>query len=69
MRATLDEVNQAIITFTEDGEVVSLNSAALSMFEHDDQAVIEKVELFVSADDFHRMWPVLFGDFSEPDRV
>ena len=55
LKATLNEVNQAIITFTEDGEVVSLNSAALSMFEHDDQAVIEKIEVFVSADDFHRI--------------
>ncbi|MBL6700203.1 MAG: PAS-domain containing protein, partial [Luminiphilus sp.] len=55
LKATLNEVNQAIITFTEDGEVVSLNSAALSTFEHDNQAVIEKIEVLVSADDFHRI--------------
>jgi PAS domain-containing protein len=55
LKATLDEVDQAIITFTGDGEVMSLNSAALSMFEHENQTTSGNIGLFVSPADFHQI--------------
>ena len=55
LKATLDEVDQAIITFTEDGEVRSLNSIAVSMFEHETHTTTENIGMFVNAHDFHRI--------------
>ena len=55
LKATLDEVDQAIITFTEHGEVRSLNSIAVSMFEHETHTTTENIGMFVNAHDFHRI--------------
>jgi signal transduction histidine kinase len=55
LKATLDEVDQAIITFTGDGEVRSLNSIAVSMFEHETHTTTENIGMFVNAHDFHRI--------------
>ena len=56
LKATLDSVSQAIITFGAKGEIFSANKAAATMFEYEN-SVLEKsgIDLFVSPRDFERI--------------